>query len=747
MPEPTPVYQQKGNNYAFSVYENHKLAYSKYTFKFDSYRSDHASELPESASKGDIFYNFLKLNDTDLNKPFSLKRELVKYFNPMTPEVISYHDRYGYCAGLNYMQSVNFINVVSTDVIYENQFELIEYDYDSVRRLQDFIYYENNDQDPDFDLFYTKYNFDFDAYKRDMNVWSIKKMPVFTDFVFRTQYLNNTIIGGYGYGKPTDAFKKYFLQNVPNLQEYLLKYSVTSIYTRVSNSYPNIDWVEYKKVNLDLTYPTIPELQDHFIQYGQFEQRIIPFRLTTDSVITEKTRSTVTVLSEDGEGSGFLYNGSSYNIVDGKKQVYLVTCYHLIASSQNKNAINATVNYFDSLQNKLVTNQLAFRIVGYDIFYDVLVALYDPTLDYNVEFNSNLNIDNIPTIDIDGMTNPQKNDNVYTIGNIGKVDTNVVIEGKLMNNKYRGDYETSFVFGIPDSYLINFNVESGISGSPIFQENNDNCIGIIVGTVGDKSQYTIALSGYYLSALAFNSLEKWYTFLKIFPVYNINTLNFNIKDIFQKKWLGITCKYYSSDAKSTSSAFNNFNYDSGLIVEDFIIGFNKTTHEWITNTLDLDKYNVEPLNTPLLNTKMYQRFIINNRVPIVIKSILCFENVESDIDNFTFGLKNNQYGYNVITFHLSQTASLRNDPKYINVVKRSFPQLSITYYYYNGNIWVEDTEVVGDNTPDWYSEYPIDTGKLINQHRFEYPQSLTSYMTPYISSFGDDCGASWFCRK
>ena len=669
-----------------------------------------------------------------VKKPFSVLSDLVKYFNPITPEIQKYHDTYGYCPALNYMQSVNPTGIVSSDVILDQQFQLIAYSDDSVRRLQDYIYYD------EFSIFYTKYNFDFDAYKKDWNVFSIKYLPVFTDFVLRTQYLNHTIIGAYGYGKPIDSFKKYFIQSA-GLEEYLLKYSVTSIYTRVSNSYPNIDWNQYKALNSDLLYPTVPELQEHYIEYGQFEQRVIPFISTANSVITGKTRAVVSVLQNGGgSASGFLYTGSSYNTVNGATQVYLVTCYHLIASSEDKNSINATVNYFDSMQNKQVTDQLAFRIIGYDMFTDVMVGLYDPTLDYNIQFNSGLNIDGIPAIDIDGMVNPQKNDSVYTIGNIGDLATNIVIEGKIMDNKYRGDYNTTFVLGIPDSYLINFNVESGISGSPIFQDNNDNCIGMIVGNVGSKTQYTVALSGYYLSAIAFNAIEKWYTFLKIFPVYNINTLNFFIKDAFQKKWLGIKCKYYNENAKFMNPAFNNFNLNNGLIVSDFIIGINKTTHKFITNTLDLDKYNVVPLNTPLLNTKMYQRFIINKRVPIIIESILAFENVESDFDNFTLGLKDNQYGYNVITYDLTQIESLLNDPKYINVVKRLFPQLSITYHYYNGNTWVKDTELVGGNTPDWYSEYVSDNGKLIYQHRFEFPLTLINpYTREYISCFGNVC--------
>jgi hypothetical protein len=748
---PVPVYQQKGTNYAFSVYDkNHNLMYSKYTFNFDLYRLDNSTEFSKSSSKNDIFYHFLMKNDTDLNKPFDLKPAFVKYFNPMTPDVVAYHDRYGYCMALNYMQIVNIIGEVSVDVILEHQFELIQYTDDNIRRLQDYIYYENNNDDPDFDLFYTKYNFDFDSYKRDWNVWSIKNLPVFTDFVFRTQYLNNTIIGSPGYGKPIDDFKKYFFQNVPGLEDYLLKNSVTSLYSRVSNSYPNIDWINYKKENSDLTYTTLYGLQEHYLEYGQFELRNITFHITTSTnVITEKTRSTVTVLSNNKytkSGSGLLYNGSTYNVVNGKKCVYLITCYHLIKDSHNKNTINAKVNYFDSAKNKQISNILSFQIIGYDIFTDVLIGLYDPTLDYNKEFNSNLNIDSIPVIDIDGNVDLEKNTEVYTIGNIGDIDTNAIISGKLINKEYRGNYKSSFYFGIPDSYLINFISEGGMSGSPIFIDNNDSCIGMLVGSVGENSQYTVALSGYYLSIVVLTAINKWHKLPSLYDTTNINNLNFFIRDVFPKKWLGVVCKY--NDGTSTIKELANFNNHNGLIVTNFIIGFNKNNFAWIYNILDLENHTNEPINTPLLDTKMYKRFLNNNRVPIIIESILCFENVESDFDNFTFGLNHNQYGYNIITYDLSQIASFINDPKYKNRERREFPQLSITYFYYNGNTWIKDTEVVGGNTPDWYNEYKTASGELIYQHRFEYPETLIPYTCEYISSFGGTCqGQAWFCHN
>jgi hypothetical protein len=177
----TPIYQQLDTIYGFSVYDSdHKLAYTKYNFIFDLYISDYSTELPPSSTKSEVFYHFLINNNTDLNYAFSLRDDLKKYFFPINEAIINYHEHYGYSASLNYMQSVNPIGAVSSDVIFKNQFELIPYSDDSVRRLQDYIYYDN------FSIFYTKYNFDFDTYKTDLNVWGNSKLSIFTDFVLRT---------------------------------------------------------------------------------------------------------------------------------------------------------------------------------------------------------------------------------------------------------------------------------------------------------------------------------------------------------------------------------------------------------------------------------------------------------------------------------------------------------------------------------------------------------------------------------
>jgi hypothetical protein len=74
-----------------------------------------------------------------------------------------------------------------------------------------------------------------------------------------------------------------------------------------------------------------------------------------------------------------------------------------------------------------------------------------------------------------------------------------------------------------------------MSGSPIYHPGSNHCIGMIVGVLGNNSQYTVATSGFYLSAVAFNAVSRWYTYGPLYDLTNITTLNFFIKDSFPKK--------------------------------------------------------------------------------------------------------------------------------------------------------------------------------------------------------------------
>jgi hypothetical protein len=63
---------------------------------------------------------------------------------------------------------------------------------------------------------------------------------------------------------------------------------------------------------------------------------------------------------------------------------------------------------------------------------------------------------------------------------------------------------------------------------------------------------------------------------------------------------------------------------------------------------------------------------------------------------------------------------------YANVVIYKYPLFTLKYYYYNGSTWVEETEVIGGNSPDWYV---VNTYANLEyyQHKLEYPVCLWNY--------------------
>ena len=72
----------------------------------------------------------------------------------------------------------------------------------------------------------------------------------------------------------------------------------------------------------------------------------------------------------------------------------------------------------------------------------------------------------------------------------------------------------------------------------------------------------------------------------------------------------------------------SFQYTGGLILEDFILGINNTTKKFIYNTKSLQEDDVTRLEGPLLNSKLYQRFIDSGKNPIVLKSITFIQGIK-----------------------------------------------------------------------------------------------------------------------
>jgi hypothetical protein len=729
----TSTYQNLGDIYFFAAYDpvTTQLLYTKYNFLYKEYAiAYNLIGLPKIF----IFYDFLIRTDAAMERPFSVKPELVKFFSPITPEIINYFDQYSYTAHPNYMFFDSPTLYLPDQYIYENQFNMIYYKDTEYRRLQDYIYVLGN-------KYYTQYNFDHDTYSKDFNVWGCW-LTVFTDFVVRTIYLNKAIIGSYGYGFPLPSFEKYFYQTDNNaLSQYMIDYAVNSIYYNVYKYLFNINFILYGEINLDLHIynGNYEELKNHYLMYGQFEQRIIPF-YNIDNLNTRIeliNNYCATIYSGKYISSGIVTTGNNFKFYAGKRRVYIVFCYHTIINITNKNTILASVIYNNDISRKLL-----FKIIGYDMFTDICVGLYDATLDYNIAFNKDIDPNLISAIDISTFETLESSNEIFTIGNIESYDNSSFLKGSIVDPRYCGTFNSNFSLANPESYLIQMNSSQGMSGSPIFigdpyDIKTIKCVGMINSLLGNTNQYTIALAGSLLGNIVFNIISRWYSFS--FRIQNVLKLNFFIQDGFPKKWLGTLSSYYHQNiTPNLSPAFKNFSYNGGVVLEDFIIGYNYINKECIYETLDLVKQGAVKIDTPLLDTRMYNRFIFNGRVPLVLKSITLYDNFYGQYKKFNLGKFKNQVSLDVLTYRFLQDCTLLNDPKYINVTYKQYMTIYLEYYYFNGLEWILDVEAVGKNTADWYNTYTDPVGNLYYQHKFELPLIMLPYLPVYSYYIGNN---------
>jgi hypothetical protein len=727
-----PYYQSLGDIYFFAVYDqvSNQLLYTKYNFIFENYKKDFLPSI-DITDKSSIFHDFLIRNESSLDKPFSLKENLIKYFSPITDEIINYFNIYGYCFNPNYMTVDWPSTYISVDQLIKDQFDMILYTDDQIRRVQDYILIDNKNV-------YSKYNFDFTTYSNDWHVWG-NKLVIFTDFTARCVYLNNIIVQAYGYGFPPTNFQKYFIQE-PNLKLYLNNYSVSSVYKNVDKSYYSIDFIKYGMLNTDLNTLNndIALLKNHYLQYGQFEKRVVPF-INNSIPINDINQKLVTINSNGVSASGFLFAGSNeYRSFNGSTNLYLVTCYHLIQSNSNKNVFKAAIiiNNANGNYGQTITRILEFKIIGYEIYADICVAAYDPTTDYNTIFNSDLDISIIPTLEIllDAIVN--RGEIVSIVGNLSNDNSLVFMQGPIMDKKHVGSFRTNFVLGMPDSLQLDIRPTPGMSGSPVLRGDISKgeklyCIGMINSSCGYKEQYTLAINGFYLNTIVSNIIGNWFVYR---PLFNDNIIRYNflIKDGYPKRWLGISATYYNLTlSPKKSSVFSNFPYNGGIVIHDFILGFNYLTGKFIYEVLDLSKQGVISLRTPLLDSKMYNKFISHSKTPIVIKSISMLDNIHNQYAKFYVGNYGNQVPYNIITYTMAQIGTTYNDAKYTNRVKRLYQPIEIEYYYFNGLQWVIDVETIGGTTDDWFIDTTDNIGNLFHQHRFDFPTILIPYIDVY----------------
>jgi len=675
-----------------------------------------------TTDKNIIFADYWSRSNFDPIKPYAIYAKFIKYFTPITPEIINYVNKYG-------IYHRNFQTTVTTNIMIEefcaNQFDLIQYTEDQVRRLQDYVYTNGT-------IFaYTKYNFNFDQYSVDFNIFG-PKLLIFTDFIIRNVEISGVVdyTNGYSIGP---AFIKYFITS-NNLLSYLNNYAVTSISPYAERNFFNIDWNAYIQNNLDLPRNmTIVDAQEHYLTNGQFEQRQINFIEKILTPIQNVRACIATIFLKNKTDSplctGFLYDGEDNN-------KYIITVHHIIEQYLDQRYIYAI------LENGLNCQIAQFVIIGYDAISDVMVALYDCTLNYNI----------INNVDLSGYsstifaTNYLSNigDTVSLIGDIGLDDNLCYVNGKIMNTRYSGGFSSvGNVDTIPESCLIQTFGAHGMSGSPVLigdpQGLNElQCIGMLIGSIRDSDQIMMAIDIYLLDNIIDMIIRNWFMFTVKFKLTSQNEIDTFVKIGYPKAWLGITNQYYHPILVSKYKELSNLPYVGGLLITNFIIGFNIKENKLVYSSSELIDHNVIALYGPLLKSTIYKRFTINGNIPIVIKSINYFDSIDDTFNNIHLGKFGTQKSYSRFVYGQAPIASytLLSGLGYYNPLRSEYGPVTIEYYYYNGNIWILDSETVGGNDDSWYNTYKDNAGNLYHQHLFEFPQILIPYIKSYsISKF------------
>ena len=697
--------------------------YCLFNFNYTQYAADYSIV---STAKYDIFTDFWVRNGFDWYKKYIVKPQFIKYFSPITTEMINYLKKYGFSLHYGYFLQVVPKTFIPIDVLLNSQFDMIPYGDNQIQRLQDYYFEDDTNT-------YTSYNFDFKNYSNDFDIYGTNLLQ-FTDFVIRNNNTSGTIINAStsSYGL-SDFFKKYFFYQGQELIDFLGLYGVTSVVNNSPKWLGSIDFVRYLIQNPDLEAAgvNIDNVYEYYIRQGQFEQRTVPFIIPQLSQIEIARSSACVVTSSNTFGTGFLYRYKN------DQRFFVVTVYHLIRESQDMNYFYASFQLINPNPNGDIgptSTTAKFLVVGYDRFSDVLVGLYDPTLTYNVVNK----VDMTPyiSLDIDIINSINYGDEVLSLGNIGKDDILGPLKGTIINNAYSG---AQGEVSRPLSYLIQSYISPGCSGSPLFRvsESNDlTVVGMINSSLDNSPQDSVAISGYMLSNIT-NTIISYYDSISYLYELDLIKYQVDIKNGYPIVWLGANIEYWYPTSQLRFRELSNLSYTGGILLTNFLVGFDYISQTEIYNPKDLNRHEIFELYGPLINTRMYRRFIQNSKVPIVVKSIFYFDSAYASYVERYVGKYSKQVAFSYYIYGNQPIAIYANDPKYSNPFKYAFSKINVEYYWYNGSFWEEDTEQIGGNGPEWYVEYTDINNNLYYQHKFEYPLILIDYISERTNSNND----------
>ena len=713
----------------FIVFENDNPLYSKYNFIFESYAHDTGLK---NATKIELFEDFLLKNSSTLSTQTYIQDRMKKYFKTDDDNLLNQIKNYLKKYGIIHSVWFNYISVGHTKEYFEQtQFDLIEYPDNF--RVQDFVHinYANNGL--------TKYNFNFELYCADFNLPYYNKLFVFTDMIFRNYKLTNLDkYANTGYYKLLDGyivlpeFVKYFNlytygADVTFLFNYISKKAVSASLAS-EKSLKFVNWDKFILLNPELNLTDIESAQEYFFSYGQFEYLNMVFNKKETDLLDQIKNNVVSVYLNNNFdvklSTGFLFSPNN-------KDFYLITCFHIIEQYMDQRYL------YTILENDVLNSSAQFKIIGYDMITDIMVCKYDPELNYNKIFKPNFY--NQLFLDIDYTYEPKLAETLYICGNIEFNDNLAMITASVINPTYSGGFDFDFSEGLtPESMLLQSHSFAGTAGSPVIKKYPDNTfkiVGLLIGAqhIDDESdKMLVSLNSQILVNIIYEIVKKW-DLLIAQNITDINLIDDITKNGFPKSWLGISAQYNHPSLSFKYKELSNLPYIGGLLITNFMIGFNFKTYEYVYNSADLINYNVIELKGPLLNTTMYKRFLENGSVPIVIKSIYYHDAITNEYNYYDIGKFKNQRPYSRFIYghqYITMVSSLNSD--YYNLFSLIYPRIFIDYYYFNGKTWVFDVEYVGGNSPDWYHDYKDNMGNLYHQHKFEFPLILLPYLNRYV---------------
>jgi hypothetical protein len=201
------------------------------------------------------------------------------------------------------------------------------------------------------------------------------------------------------------------------------------------------------------------------------------------------------------------------------------------------------------------------------------------------------------------------------------------------------------------------------------------------------------------------------------------------------KWLGTIGSYFNiANSVSKRLELRTLPYTGGYVIEQFVVGYNVITGTFVTNPLELGEQHIIKLETPLLNSKLYRKYIESSNTPIVIKSIRFFENKNSNYNTYQIGKYGNQHGLGVFSYGLREIGVsnlVDNSNDYYFNFKTKIQDIKIIFYYFNGEKYVEDSETIVSDEDSSYTVNIDGLGNKFFQDKWTFPINLITKLDEY----------------